>query len=394
MSHLPKVHLKPSASEGIARRHPWIYRGAVAHSQGEMGDLVEVLLDRRPVAFGLLGPSDIAVRILGFGPAEDLGAVLSRRLASAASWRIPMARSRGVQAFRLVHGESDGLPAAVVDLYGSTAVLQLSHLGWIRNLDLFVRCLLEAVPSIRSVVLKNTGKHLPKEGLQEDVRVLIGSLDQDLTVPLGRVPQRVPVLKGQKTGLYLDTRDWAEDLSRLPLEGARVLDAFSYQGHLSLNLLALGAREAVLVEQSPLALSNTLWSARGLGLQERVTLLEGNAFDLLKGLDQRGEKFNLVIMDPPPFAPSRRNLEGAMRGYRELMVRAINLVLPGGFVLFGSCSHAVSHDALLELALKGALDRSAQVRVIHRPAQPWDHPVSPQVPQGEYLKGILMEVDK
>ncbi|EHM09657.1 putative SAM-dependent methyltransferase [Thermanaerovibrio velox DSM 12556] len=396
MPKRPRVSLKPQGQEALKKGHPWIYRGAVADVEAQGGDAVDLVYRGKVVGLGLYGPSDIAVRVLSFREEPDLLGLLGQRLKSALSLR--RRTMKGHQALRLLHGESDGLPAAVADLYGSTLVLQLSHLGWMSRLEMFAKVLLERAEEqgfpVENLVLKNTGKHLAKEGLGEEIRPILGTVPRDLVVQFGRVPQRVDVEEGQKTGLYLDTRFWAFSLAKLPLDGASVLDAFSYQGHLSLHCLLNGASRAVMLEQSQGAIDRALWAAGTLGLSGKVEAVHGNAFDELRRLEASNAKFRVVALDPPPFAPSKRQLEGARRGYKELLVRAMNLVEPGGFVLFGSCSHAVSQGDLTSLAFEAASDRGAEIRILERLCQPPDHPVNPRVPQGEYLKGMIMEVEK
>ncbi|MCX7828791.1 MAG: class I SAM-dependent rRNA methyltransferase [Thermanaerothrix sp.] len=392
----PRVFLKPQGQEALKKGHPWIYRGAVADVEAQAGDAVDLVYRGKVVGLGLYGTSDIAVRVLSFREEPDLWGLLGQRLKSALSLRArTMKRHR---ALRLIHGESDGLPAVVADLYGSTLVLQLSHPAWIKRIGTLAKALLEASEEhhfpVENLVLKNTGKHLGKEGLEEEIRPILGAMPVDLAVPFGRVLQKVDVEEGQKTGLYLDTRFWAFSLAKLPLEGASVLDAFSYQGHLSLHCLLEGASRAVMLEQSQGAIDRALWAAGNLGLKDRVEALSGNAFDQMRRLEASNASFRVVAVDPPPFAPSKKQLHGALRGYKELLVRAFNLTEPGGFVLFGSCSHAVSQGDLTALVFEAASDRGAEIRILERLCQPPDHPVNPRVPQGEYLKGMIMEVEK
>lgn len=375
--------------------HPWVYRGDLLEVQGCHGDMVDLVFHGSMIGVGVYGPSDIAVRVISHRH-EDPWEALRREIRSAFDLRRRLMPAE--DALRLLHGESDRLPAVVADLYGSTLVLQLSHLGWVRSLDLLTRVLLEAAEcsgfKVLNVILKNTGKHLFREGLSEEVRAVVGVVPEDLVVRFGSIDQRVDVLEGQKTGLYLDTRLWAGELAQLPVEGGEVLDAFSYQGHLSLHCLVRGASRAVMLEQSGGAIRRALWAAHALGVSHRVEAIEGNAFDEMRRLALGGLKFRAVAVDPPPFAPSRRNLQGALRGYKELLVRALDLVETGGFVLFGSCSHAVTFEHLVDLIRQAASDRRAHVRILRRLCQPPDHPVDPRIPQGEYLRGIIMEVRK
>ena len=393
MSNLVRLSLGPEGLKRLAARHPWVYRGHLAKGTGEArpGDWVALCDRGRPLAWGWFGPGAIAVRVLAFQEVPDPLELVRRRLDEALAWRRRWCPDE--EAFRWVHGEGDGLPGLIVDVYGRHASVQMLVSGWAIRAKVLVECLLERLP-LEGVVLRNDGKHLEKEGLVREVRLLAGTLPADGTAEarIGSLRQRVDLMGGQKTGAYLDVRHWVRPLLER-FEGARVLDAFSYQGHFGLHALAAGAERVVALEQSEEAIA-LAGRNRGLNaLPDRMEWARGNAFDALRELERRGERFDAAILDPPPFSPSRGQLEGARRGYKELALRAFRLLESGGTLLFGSCSHAFSRELLLSTLEDAARDARTTFRVAGTLGQPADHPAVGQVPESDYLKGFLLGVD-
>ena len=393
MSNLVRLSLGPEGLKRLAARHPWVFRGHLIRGVGEArpGDWVALCDRGRPLAWGWFGPGAIAVRVLAFGEPQDPLELLGRRLDEALEWRRRWCPDE--EAFRWIHGEGDGLPGLVVDVYGRHASVQMLVAGWVMRADEVVARLRERLP-LEGVVLRNDGKHLEKEGLTRETRLLAGTLPPDGVVEarMGSLRQRVDLMRGQKTGAYLDVRHWVRPLLDR-FEGARVLDAFSYQGHFGLHALAAGAEQVVALEQSEEAIA-LAGRNRGLNaLPDRMEWARGNAFDALRELERRGERFDAAILDPPPFSPSRGQLEGARRGYKELALRAFRLLESGGTLLFGSCSHAFSRELLLSTLEDAARDARTTFRVAGTLGQPADHPAVGQVPESDYLKGFLLGVD-
>ena len=256
----------------------------------------------------------------------------------------------GEDAYRWVHGEADGLPGLVVDRYGPVVVLQTLCAGMF-GLRGEVAGLLSRLGGARAVVMRNDGRYLEGEGIPRQREILLGDLraGERFPVKTGDIRSLVDCFAGQKTGLYLDVRKYPR-VTRPFCEGARVLDAFSYCGNFTLHAILYGAREVLALDQSGEALENLEGNLRLNSLQGKAEIApeQCNVFDRLRQLEQERKSFDLVVMDPPPFAPSKRQAEGARRGYKELAVRGFRMLSPGGAMLFFSCSQAFGREALLE----------------------------------------------
>lgn len=381
--------------ERLAKGHPWIFRGDVSHLvDKEAGELVPAGDNAGRVrAWGLWNPhSALCFRVLVFGNRKpDMAELIGTRLARALDWR--KRHCPGDDAFRWVHGEADGLPGLVVDLFGDVAVVQLLSLGWSIRRDLIVAALRELMP-LRAVILRNDVKSVRKEGLTPEKKLLWGTLDPDeeVHVRYGAIHAAVFPMKGQKTGAYLDVRHFPSRLKSL-CQDARVLDGFCFQGGFALHALRYGAREVLALDQSQEALDGAERNRLLNGLPDRVTWKRANVFDALRELEATGERFRVAVMDPPPFAPGKASLPSARRGYKDLALRSLRLLEPGGALFFFSCSHAFRRDALLETLGEASADAGRTLRVVQEFHQPLDHPVTPSIPETDYLKGFYLEVD-
>ena len=388
------IILGKTGVERLEKRHPWVFWGQVLSSgDASPGDLVPAgPAGKAPLAWGFWSGSDLSFRALSFGPVKpDVKILLSHRLGRALSWRRKWCP--GEAAFRLVHGEGDGLPGLVADIYGPVAVLQFLCTGWYLRKELVLDSLRDLLP-LEAAVLRNDVRSLFREGLPQETGVLFGRLPSDggLTLPIGSILQRIYPLKGQKTGTYLDVREFPAQLAEGWREG-RVLDCFSYTGQFGLTALRAGAGEVLAVEQSREAIGTAEENLELNGLPRRITWLEGNAFDILRDLEKKRERFSSVILDPPPFSPSRARVDSAKRGYKDLAIRGLRLLAPGGCLFFLSCSHAFSRDLLLSTLGEAAWDTGSSLRILREFHQPADHPALLSVPETEYLKGFLAGKD-
>ena len=390
--------LEGKGLEKIQARHPWFFRGDFSRLPlgEENGSLVPVAGKRGEIlGWGLFSPgASLCVRLISWGPDRpDLDGLLELKLREAREVRLPFLEE-GEDAYRWVHGEADGLPGLVVDRYGPVAVIQTLCAGMYRLRDRVAEFLLRQ-DGVSTVVLRNEGRYLESEGIPREKRILCGSLPENagFSVRSGDLRSLVDPLGGQKTGLYLDVRKFPRVI-RPFCEGARVLDAFSYAGNFSLHALSWGAQEALALDQSAeaLELAERNRVLNGLGAGGKLELEACTVFDRLKGLNERNGLFDLIVMDPPPFAPSRKQVEGARRGYKELAVRSLRMLAPGGALLFFSCSQAFGRDLLLETLSSAARDVKKTCRIVTEIHQPPDHPVSLNFPESDYLKGFLMEV--
>ncbi len=388
-----QARLAPRGLERLQSRHPWIFRGDLASlPEAEGGELVAVGDGRRPLAWGLWNPqTSLAFRLLSWGSERPhLPDLIRDRLRSALALRRRWCP--GEETFRLVHGEADGLPGLVVDRYDDVLCLQLLSLGWYGMREEIVEALSELLDPT-AVVLRNDVRALEREGLRAEKKVLRGALEagESRVVALGEVKSLVYPLAGQKTGLYLDVRHFPRLLRGL-CRGASVLDAFCFQGQFALHALRYGAERVTAVDQSAPALEA---GRRGLslsGLCDGVDWVCGNVFDVLRRFEEERRTFDVVVLDPPPFAPSRRQVESARRGYKDLALRGLRLLRSGGTLFFFCCSHAFGRDALLDVLREAALNGRRDAKVVAELHQPPDHPVLPHVAETDYLKGFVLEV--
>jgi 23S rRNA (cytosine1962-C5)-methyltransferase len=384
--------LDESGLERARAMHPWIFRGNLRQiPQCAQGDLV-AFTDMSGVikGWGLWSDSALSIRVLTYGTKEpDQMGLLRERLTSALNWR--KLWCPGEEAFRWVHGEADGLPGIIADLYGDVLSLQVSAAGWYRHIDK-VAAVFRKVRKLSAIVLRNETKHLEKEGMPKEVKLLFGEMPKEpIKIKMGSVYELVDIEKGQKTGAYLDVRGVPDMISPL-FKGARVLDCFSYQGHFGLHALAAGASEVVAVEQSQQAIDIAQKNLEINGLPRKMKWKCGNAFDIMRKMDSDRERFDLVIMDPPPFSPAKGQVESARRGYKELAVRGFNRIKDGGHMVFLSCSHAFSREMLLSVLNDAARDACVSCRIALEIHQPIDHPALSSVPETDYLKGFVLGV--
>ncbi len=384
--------LDDTGIERARAKHPWIFRGNLRQiPQCVQGDLI-AFADRSGtvMGWGLWSDSSLAIRVLSYGSKEpDQMKLLRDRITTALEWR--KLWCPGEEAFRWVHGEADGLPGIVADLYGDVLSIQVSAAGWYRHIDK-VAATFRKVRKLSAIVLRNETKHLEKEGIPKETKLLLGDMpDKMLKVRMGSVYELIDVEKGQKTGAYLDVKN-IPNIAAPIFRNARVLDCFSYQGHFGLHALASGASEVVAVEQSQTAIEIAEKNLEMNGLPQKMSWICGNAFDVMRKMDTERERFDVVIMDPPPFSPGKGQLDSARRGYKELALRGFNRLKDGGYMVFLSCSHAFSRDMLLSTLNEAALDASVSCRIAFEIHQPQDHPVMAAVPETDYLKGFLMEV--
>ena len=385
-----EVVLTAEASRLLQRGQPWYYADDLARAEAADGDLVRVI-DARGRAGALAfysTRSKIQVRLCGVGPPPaDLepAAWLRGRLTSAVRRRTAFEPTAGV---RLVHGEGDALPGLVVDRYADCLVVQVTVPALEQAYDILVPTLLE-LTGAEHVIARNDVRVRGLEGLPREVRLLHGKRIEEVEITEHGVRHRIDVMGGHKTGFYLDQRAARRRVLELA-SGREVLDVFSYQGGFALAALRGGARACLAVDQSEAALARAQAAAAENGLAGLETNV-ANAFDALRELREAGRSFDLIVVDPPAFAKSKRELAGAERGYRDLNGHALRLLRPGGVLLTCSCSHhmtAVGFEAMLRQAAAG-VPFSLQLR--ERIMADADHPVWLSLPQTEYLKVVVLE---
>lgn len=388
----PRVVLKRGGDRRVLRGHPWVFSNEIAAAPegGEPGQPVLVFDGReRLVGTGYYNPhSLIAVRLVrrDGGPLDR--DFLAGRLAEAIALRERI--YPGSQAVRLVYSESDGLPGLVVDRYGDHLVVQVTTAGLERLLPQVLELLVERL-SPRCVLARNDSHFRRLEGLTEEVRVLHGELDPSLQVVWEGLTLSLDLAGGQKTGMFLDQRD--NQRSFLPLAArGRVLDAFCYQGVWGLLALKAGAESVVGVDSSADALELARRHAEANGLSDRIEWRQADVLETLKGYRAGGERFDLVVLDPPAFVKSRKHVQAGLKGYLDLNRRGFDLVAPGGHLITCSCSHHIRPEVFRDTVAHSASLAGRTARVLGTGSQGRDHPPLLTAPETEYLKCLFLQV--
>jgi 23S rRNA (cytosine1962-C5)-methyltransferase len=385
----PTLRLK--RGHDTPRSHPWIFKGDVAEVDAvEPGTEVAVIDSAgRFVGRGLYNPRPgLCCRILTWTD-ELLDAAFFRRQLELAVALRARGHAQTPSLCRLVWSEADGLPGLVVDRYGFVLVMQCLTLGMSRLRQTIVEALTGLLGDLQVFDMDEEASarlegFSPVRGWARDpgprsVRVNEGGVGFDVTIGVGH-----------KTGLYLDQRENRLRVGALARD-RDVLDAFSYTGGFACHALHGGARRAICIESSPDAIAGARQNLALNGVAARAEILTTNAFDELRRLERTGTRFGVIVLDPPPFARNRSAVDAAARGYKEINLRAVRMLEPGGSLLTFSCSHHVS-DALFEDICRGAAtDAGVRIRVADRLTQASDHPVLLNVPETRYLKGLLLE---
>ena len=379
--------LKRGAERRIRTGHPWIYRGEVADLKG--GWSPEAAVDvtdstGRFLGRGFYSPrSSLVCRLITRSDEPVDAELVHRRLTAALRFR----QDAGLlgPAYRLCWSEADGLPGLVVDRYGPVSVIQCLTLGMARN-SAWVRQALGRLFPAGEILRLDDATAARIEGFDPSRE----TREDELLVEEGGIRLAVSLGAGHKTGLYLDQRD-NRLLAAGLAAGRRVLDGFCYTGGFACHALVGGASSALLLDSSADALALAARNLSLNGVAGRAELREANAFDVLRELEARGERFGLVVLDPPPFTRRKEALEAATRGYKEINIRGLRLLEPGGRLLTFSCSHHVTPALFEEICRQAAGDAGVRPRLLATLTQSRDHPVVLTIPETRYLTGLLLE---
>ncbi|MGC2518497.1 MAG: class I SAM-dependent rRNA methyltransferase [Burkholderiales bacterium] len=392
----PRLTLKPGRERSVLRRHPWIFSGAIEALRGApaSGDTVEVhAADGRFLAWAAFSPvSQIRARVWSFDAAEVPGPVLLRKkIAAALALRRAAVPLDAANALRLVHGESDGLPGLIVDRYADTLVMQLLSAGCERWRDTLVELLRELSGCIR-IYERSDADVRELEGLPPRSGPICGAPLPDLVEIVEHgLTYLVDVVAGQKTGFYLDQRDNRRRIGELA-RGREALNCFCYTGGFTLSALAGGARAVLSIDSSSSALELARRNLAQNGLDAgRAEWLEADVFRALRRLRDEGRQFDLIVLDPPKFAPTPKDAERAARGYKDINLNALKLLRPGGLLATFSCSGGISPELFQKIVAGAAADAGVSLVLRQRLCAAPDHPVLIEFPEGEYLKGLLLE---
>ncbi len=392
----PVVRLKPKA-EARAIRHgfPWVYADELVtdrRTQSLPPGALAVLedADRRPLGLVTVNVSSkIIARMLDRDPLARIDqAWLATRSATALALR---ARLYPMPFYRLIHAEADGLPGVVIDRFGDVAVIQ-PNAAWAEACQDDLAAALQAVTGITTVVKNGTGRARGLEGLAEETRILSGAIPGPIAVPMNGATYLADLMGGQKTGLFFDQRPnhaFAASLAR----GARVLDVFAHVGGFALACLAGGAAGALAVDASTPALDLATQGAAASGFADRFATRKGDAFEVMEALAAEGQTFDLVICDPPAFAPAKPALEAGLRAYERLARLAAPLVAPGGHLVLCSCSHAADLSAFRNASARGIGRGGRRAQLLHTGFAGPDHPMLLQLAESAYLKALFFRLN-
>lgn len=398
---IPQVFLRRGKEESLLRRHPWIFSGAIDYIKAEEeseiaeGALVEVYDYKGEfIAQGHYQIGSIAVRVLSFERGEIDQAWWNRRIAVAHDVRrvLGLTENPATTCYRLVHGEGDSLPGLVVDIYGTTAVLQCHSVGMYRSRQMIAEAIRTTYTGRIEAIYDKSSQTLPfKANLCAVDGYLWGASDHTSQIVLENGEKFwVNWEQGQKTGFFLDQRENRELVKRYA-KGRTVLNTFCYTGGFSVYALAGGAREVCSVDSSERAVALATENMRlNFGEGAPHTEVAADAVEYLRDI---GDRYDLIILDPPAFAKHHKVLGNAMQGYKRLNARALSQIRPGGILFTFSCSQAVSKELFRTTVFSAAAIAGRKVRILHQLTQPADHPINIYHPEGEYLKGLVLYVE-
>jgi 23S rRNA (cytosine1962-C5)-methyltransferase len=397
---MPVLVLAEGRERSIERRHPWIFSGGVHELRGaagaeiKRGETVSVCSKSgKPLAIAAYNPdSKIIARVWSFDASAAIDDAFFRaRIAAAVRLRASLLGEEATaHACRLVHGESDGLPGVVVDRYGSQLVLALTSAGAVFHRDAIARALAE-VTGCPNVFERSDADVMALEGLSPSIGVLLGEEPPDrIAIDEGGARFSVDVRGGHKTGFYLDQRD-NRALVRSYARGRDVLDCFCYSGGFAVNAALGGAKSVHGIDASGEALELARGNLVASGLAETAATFErGDVFEWLRKARDAGKSYDLIVLDPPKFAPTARLAERAARGYKDINLFALKLLRPGGVLLTFSCSGGVSPDLFQKIIAGAAADARIDASFVRKLSAGVDHPVALAFPEGEYLKGLVV----
>jgi 23S rRNA (cytosine1962-C5)-methyltransferase len=397
---MPIIQLKPGREKPVQRGHPWIFSGSIAKISGVEGigmpgETVRVVdSSGHFLAWGAISPrSQIRVRIWSWKEEDEVGAdFFYQQISEAVGLRRMLIQPGEVDAYRLLHAESDGLPGLIVDKYGGTLVVQFLTCGVEFWRDILVEQL-EKITGCNQIYERSDADIRQLEGLEPRIGILIGpDINRPVKIREAGVEYWVDIARGQKTGFYLDQRE-NRSVVRGLASGRTILDCFAYSGGFSISGLAGGAVSVTAVDSSAEALQLARENLKLNHFNEgSVEWLEADVFNLLRKLRDQNQKFDLVVLDPPKFAPTAAHVQKASRGYKDINLLAFKLLKPGGVMVTFSCSGGVGEELFQKIVAGAAVDAGVQAKIIKRLGPSADHPVALNFPEGAYLKGLVVVI--
>ena len=390
-----KIILKPGKEQSVLRFHPWIFSGAIDKAEGnpEEGDVVEVTdSNGNFLGLGHCQPGSISVRIFSFQNTEPNLEFWEQKVASAYRLRntVGLTNDATTNIFRLVHGEGDGMPGLIVDIYGDTAVMQAHSLGMYLIRETLAKAIVNALNgTIKNVYDKSSGT-LPFKSIEEKKdEYIIGNLSSSELYEYGN-RFLVSWEEGQKTGFFIDQRENRKLLGEYS-KNRTVLNTFGYTGGFSVAALKAGAKRVVSVDSSAKAIELTNANV-ALNFGDNAPH-ESHCSDVFDFFKNTTETFDIIVLDPPAFAKHNNALHNALQAYKRLNAAAIKRIKPGGLLFTFSCSQVVTKENFRNAVFSGAAITKRQVKIIHQLTQPADHPINIYHPEGEYLKGLVLQIE-
>lgn len=390
----PRLYLKAKREQSVKRGHPWVFYGAIDRGEGRLieGDIAELYsANEEFLGLGHLGGGSISMRIFSFDKVEADVFFWKNKIRKAFNLRKQFHLSTGEDnaIYRLVHGEGDGLPGLIIDVYGDTAVMQAHSLGMYLMRDTLAKAIIEAGESTITRVYNKSKESLEKHQHEAEANsYLIGEGDTWAVVKENGLSFKVDWESGQKTGFFIDQRENRALLKEYS-KGKRVLNTFCYTGGFSVYALAAGASHVDSLDSSSLALDLTEENVELNGFTNHTTI-KADAIQYLKDFDQ---KYDIIVLDPPAFAKHQKARHSAVQAYKRINAQAMRQMPSGSMLFTFSCSQAVDKDLFTNTIRAAAIEAERSVRIIHQLHQPKDHPINIAHPEGEYLKGLVLYVD-
>ncbi|MBQ3864666.1 MAG: class I SAM-dependent rRNA methyltransferase [Clostridia bacterium] len=382
--------VKAGREKTIDKGHPWVYRSDVTEVREEPkpGDVVRVLSAKgRFMGMAIYNPnSQLTLRVLSREEEPIDEAFFHRRLQRAWDYRL---RFCDPMSCRVVHSEADFLPGMIIDKFADTCVMQCLSLGMERYKESMAHSLME-ITGAKGVYERNDVPVRRLEGLEESTGVLAGNPDAVVEMTENGLRFLVDTVNGQKTGYFLDQKENRAAIRPI-VNGASVLDCCCHTGAFAVHAASYGAQRVEALDISPEALAMAKKNV-DLNRLENVSYTEANVFDALREKVASGMQYDVVILDPPAFTKSRHMIESALRGYKEINLRAMKLVKEGGFLITCSCSQHVSYDAFMNMLVESSRDAKKQIRMIEKRGQGKDHPILPALDESQYLKCVFLQV--
>lgn len=388
---MAKVILKKREHTNIVRGFPWIYNNEIARIEGDFspGDIVDIYDAKNTfLGRGYINPkSKITVRVLTRKDEDIDRDFFFKRIMQAWEYRMEFIDT---SSCRVVFGEADMIPGLIVDKFEDILVVQTLALGIDRFKDTIIS-ILDEIFQPRGIYERNDVPVREVEGLPQRKGFLKGIFDTKIEIKENGLRIIVDVENGQKTGYFLDQRENRSALKDI-VRGAEVLDAFCYTGSFSLHAIKFGASKVIAIDSSSSALDLARKNAELNGFTERIEFIEGDAFDILRDFYKSGKTFDVVILDPPAFAKSQRHIEGAIRGYKEINLRAIKMIRDGGFLVTCSCSQHITPEIFQGIINSAMIDANKILRLVEFRTQAKDHPILLSYPESLYLKCGIYQV--